>query len=67
MSEPVDQRTVWDAAVVGGARPPKYGHIPCAARDPRGFGCTRQRGHGGQHVATTTMAVVAVWPNEETS
>ena len=63
-SESVDIRTVWDAARVGGPRPPEYGHMPCSAQDPRGFGCTRQRGHTGQHVATTTTSVVAVWPGD---
>jgi hypothetical protein len=31
-----------------------------------GFICTREAGHGGQHVAGTGEVVVAVWPAQST-
>jgi hypothetical protein len=56
----------WDAATVGGDRPPRYPVLIrcCDAESPEGYGCTRRGDHVArrtQHVATVPGEVVAVW------
>lgn len=62
MTETVDQRVLWDLALVGDELPPHNGW-PCAARHGP-WDCLRLAEHTGQHVATTgdtVQIVVAVW------
>ena len=74
MSEPIDIRSLWDAATVHDRRPPTpHEGAPCGldedgmptAAGLDGFLCSRKRGHSGQHVAVATPGfVVAVWPGD---
>lgn len=64
MSETDTQRTAWNAARVNGPRPPAYDGPCCAAVGPWTFGCTRAKGHSGQHVATAGDEVAAVWAGQ---
>jgi hypothetical protein len=68
MTETVDIRALWDAAKEGDPRPPHHGGHICGQPDSRHNSwsvppnmCTRAYGHSGQHVATTSQRVVAVW------
>lgn len=72
MSETVDIRSLWDAAVVGQEPPPPHGGAPCADQHPtRLYVCSRLVLHAGQHVTIApalrrngSLEVAATWPQE---
>lgn len=54
--------TDWDRARPGDPIDHLDSRLPSCLDQHDGFGCTRPKRHTGQHVASTSTRVVAVWP-----
>jgi hypothetical protein len=60
--ESADEQQVWNDATVGGWAPYPHKMPICGVSSPEeSYGCNRQRGHAGQHVACTMATVLETW------